>query len=284
MDRTIAICVALLSLLLILPIPTHAGPTIPTITHDFAFIDNRPTDDLFGFTGLILNLDLIATDTGGSDALTGAGSSHTAFSNNPSFPFTNPSNMNINAVFPIIGGAEFSRFFTIDTSQFLDVEGTYLYTVTDTGGSTTTSTSHNLNHPEVIPLPTSLTFSDNSTTPVFTFTDPDPTPNVSGVNRKYQVLIFDDTPTHTNIYQSDVGTTTTFTIPSGVLEQAKTYYFRAQSFDFDPADFDASGLHSNAENRAIEYATLQTVPEPTTMLLVGSGLVGLFGLRRKLRK
>jgi hypothetical protein len=276
MYRIVTVCVALASLLPILPIPAHATPTI---TKDFAFIDNRSTNDIFNYTGLILNLDVIATDTGGSSALTGAGSSHTAYANNPSFLFTNPSDLNLNAVFPIIGGAEFTRFITITTSQFSNVAGTYTYTVTDTSALSTTSTSHNLDKFEVIPLPIKLTFSDQSTTPVFTFTDPDPSPNVSGVNRKYEVLIFDDTKT--NIFESAVLTTTTFTVPSGILEPGKTYYFRAQSMDFDPNDFDGSGLHSNLENRAIEYAIFQTaVPEPTTMLLFGLGLVGIAGVRR----
>jgi hypothetical protein len=283
MYRIIMVCVAIFSVLLILPIPTYA---VPTITKDFAFIDSRPSDDLFGFTGLILNLDLIATDTGGSSALTGAGSSQTVSASNSSFPFTNPSDMSLNAVFPIINGAEFTRFyFPLNSIQFPEVTGTYLFTVTNTNLQSVTSTSHDLNLPEVIPFPTNLAFSDQSTTPVFNFTDPDPSPNVAGVNRKYQVVIFDDTAAHTNIYQSDILTATTFAVPSGILAAGQTYYFRAQSMDFDPADFDTSGLHSNLENRAIAYATFQTaVPELSTMLLLGSGLLGLWGARRKFKK
>ncbi len=279
MNRTFMICAVLSCLLLILPIPILAAPTV---TKDFAFIDNRPGGDLFGFTGLILNLDIIATDPGGSGALTGATQSVKA--NNPLFPFSpNPSNMSLNAVFPIVGGAEFTRFYSLlpDQSQFPNVTGTYTFTIRDTVPSSVQSTSHNLDKLEVIPIPTNLAFSNNSTTPIFTFTDPDPSPNVAGVNRRYQVLIFDDTPAHANIYQSDISTGTTFTIPFGILEPGETYYFRAQSFDFDPSDFDATGLHSNAENRAIEYAIFQTAPEPTTMLLLGCGLIGLAGYGRK---
>ena len=44
----------------------------PTIVNDLAFIENRPADDIFGVTGLRLQLDINATDMGGSGALTGA--------------------------------------------------------------------------------------------------------------------------------------------------------------------------------------------------------------------
>jgi hypothetical protein len=267
-------------------VPAHADTV--TITKDWAFIDNRPADDPFQ-SGLILNLDVIATDTGGSGALTGPGSSRKGDSNNPSFPIAGQFNLNINAVFPIIGGAEFTRFFPIETSDFPNVVGTYTYTITNMYGDSATSTSHSLSLEklEVIPIPTNLAFSDHSTTPVFSFTDPeDPTLIPNGVNRKYLVGIFDDTVT--SIYESPVLPTPSFTVPEGILQPGKAYYFRAHSMDFDPADYDASGHHSNLENRAIKWTTFQTtstaVPEPSTMLLLGSGLIVLWGFRRKFKK
>jgi len=280
MYRMIAVCVFLGSLVLILSIPTHADPTI---TRDWAFIDNRPSDDIFSITGLRLNLTVRAVDPGGVPSLTGPGSGASVVSSNPGFPFGTPRDVPLNAVFPIIGGAEYTTLppITDIVTQVPKVTGTYTYTVTNTSSESTTSTTHNLNKFEIIPIPTNLAFSNNSTTPVFTFADPDPTPDITGLNRRYVVDIFD--ASKTNIFESDVLLTTSFAVPLGILEAGELYYFRALSLDFDPDDFLGGGSpHSNVENRAVEYATLQTaVPEPTTMLLLGSGLLGLAGYGRK---
>ena len=279
MYRIITACVAFISLVLILPISAHAD--VVTITKDWAFIDNRPVDDPFN-SGLRLNLSVRATDDpGGVPALTGPGSGATVDSSNLNPPYSpDPRNVPLNAVFPIIGGAEFTTLPPIAVSDFSRVTGTYTFTVTNTYGDSATSTSHNLDKPEVIPLPINLAFSDQFTTPVFTFTDQDPTPYTTDLNRRYQVDIFD--ASITNIFESDTLLTPSFAVPIGLLQVGQTYYFRADIFDYDKTEWIGYETEaSRVENRAIEWTTFQPVPEPATMLLLGSGLLGLAGYGRK---
>jgi hypothetical protein len=280
MNRFIMVCAAICSLMLIIPLAARA---VPTIERTWAFIDNRPGDDIF-VTGLRLNLTVLATDTLGSDALKFGSAS--VDSSNSSPPYSpDPRPVPLNAVYPIISGAEFTTLPPITTSDFTKVIGNYTFTVTNSSSQTATSISHtlNLDKLEIIPFPTGLATNDHSTTPIFTFIDPDSSPNVPNVERWYQFEIFDaSTPDEVNIYQSEVKQTIDFLpVPNGILQWGGTYYFRALSLDVD-LDDPANPVNRRVENRAISYLPFQTaIPEPSTMLLIGSGLIGLAGYGRR---
>jgi hypothetical protein len=184
--------ILLLGTVIFMSNPAYAEPTI---IGDFAYIDNRALDDIFGVTGPKLHLIVMVTDPGGFSALTGPGSGTQATSSNSTFPFGQPVTFGFGSTIPITGGAEADGYLPITSSQFPNVTGTYTFTVTNTSSESTSSTSHNLNRPEIIPLPTNLTFSDNTTTPTFSFADPSPVPGFTGLVRRYSLDVFDDTKT-----------------------------------------------------------------------------------------
>src|SRR5262252_3162877 len=109
MRKTLVLVLALIVAAFCLPSNTHADPTI---VNDLAFIDNRPADDIFGLHGLFLQLDVAATDTGGSGALTGPGAKTQATSSNATFPFPQPVTIPANSFFGL-QGVEFTSLLLL---------------------------------------------------------------------------------------------------------------------------------------------------------------------------
>src|SRR5262249_38462963 len=139
MRKTLVLVLALIVAAFCLPSNTQADPTI---VNDLVFSDNRPADDIFGAFGLRVQLDLAATDTGGSGALSGAGAGTKATSSNPSFPFSQPVTVPVNSFFGLLG-VEFTSNLLLSggAADFSKVAGTYGFTVTNTSAQNGSATS-----------------------------------------------------------------------------------------------------------------------------------------------
>lgn len=210
----------------------------PQIQSELTYVEHRPPDDIFGFPGLYVLTRCDATDPNGVAALIGPPAGATVSCNNNDFPFTQPTALGLT----VLGNAAaFIHLFPISEADFPDVSGQYTYVVTNNNNQNDSLLGHRLNRMEVVPLPTNVAASNQTTTPTITFTDPDPSPNEPGLIRRYQVVIYDTALNFVTILPTPATSSTnpSMAVPSGTLCPCVPYYFRAQSIDLDTAEGNA---------------------------------------------
>lgn len=236
-------------------IPCSVSAGGPQIQTERTLIENRPPDDIWGFPGLYLLLRVDVTHPNGIAGFQGPGAGATSESLNNNYPFTNPMPLP-DVVFSQSSGF-FLKLVPIVPTDFPNIQSRYRYRVTDVSAVTDTLLGHPLNKPEVIPLPTNLAVSNQTTTPLFTFTDPAPTPGPSGLLRRYKVMVVDGNLAGLGEYPTGDATSPSIAIPPGVLCPCVSYYMRAESYDIDPAD-------DNLENLATAFLPFTPTAVPVT--------------------
>lgn len=115
-----------------------------------------------------------------------------------------------------------------------------------------------------------------------------------GFLKNGEVYTYFDIPGSANTYPVAINDAGQILFSSGLLE-GNTYTpfssFPTQIIDYGTGNYDiltygspvASDINDAGQIVGSIYCTVQHVPEPTTMLLLGLGLMGLVGLRRKMQ-
>lgn len=147
---------------------------------------------------------------------------------------------------------------------------------TNTNGESSSVFTSILDKEQRLGYPSNITISDNSLTPTFSWD------SVLGAE-KYRVRIYNSSNQRIfdswgyNGYQDF--TDTFYTIPGGILSEGESYRAMVIANDIDP-----DNVNGGMENRSSVFYSFTPVPIPTAIFLLGSGLVGLAGFRRKFKK
>ena len=171
---------------------------------------------------------------------------------------------------PIFAEKNFERFLT-NTA----LTGAWDLAVTDTSGTATGSFAA-IADPQFLPLMQNVQVVANGTTPTVTWTLPD----LSGFDVDAIRVRAVVSATASQIFESALlpTSTTSFTLPAGVLSLGTGYEFRVLLDDF------AGGRLENRSNTFSSiYVAAAPIPEPETyaLMLAGLGVLGAAARRRR---
>lgn len=124
--------------------------------------------------------------------------------------------------------------------------------------------------PEYLPLLLNLQIIANGDTPLIVWE----LPNLSGFDVDRIRVRINDVGLGASIYQTGdlAASTTSYQVAAGILQGGRTYQFRLLLEDLEGGAL---------ENRSNTFSARYSVPEPGTLALLGLGLAGLAGLRRR---
>lgn len=161
--------------------------------------------------------------------------------------------------------------------------GTLTITASNSGGETATAITNPVLESVMVPLTTNIQLSDLSLTPLITW-DPvyynhdNDTATSDILVDGYHIRIY-DADTLTTVFRTYAGEgfiNPEFLVPEGYLTHGSDYFVRIIANDW------ANGL----ENRSSTWDAFSTapVPEPTTILLLGTGLLCLIRSRKTINR
>lgn len=152
----------------------------------------------------------------------------------------------------------------------MSLTGAWTVVATDQSGSTTVSLQA-ISNPQILPFVDNLRVTQSGTTPSISWDLPD----LSGFDVDLVRLRVGHAASNATIFQINLPTisTTSFTMPSGVLQVGESYNFRVML-----TDLDATGV----ENRSNTYTgNVTLVPEPSQYALLSLGLLALWSSTRR---